>query len=324
MRSASAWFNSTNRPTTPVASVIASVSSRPATAGCRRHKRQACPIGETRRALIGRPSSQRRRSSARASADRVASVRGFFQAGEADGFKVAGNPAVEPARRDGVLVADLVERLRARRSLKWGTACQQVVQECAQGMDIGSGTDRAGKGGHLLGGHVGRSPFGAVRAGLGRARLAFEAGDAEVGNLGGDDFPGGSWLAVEQDVRRLQIEVKNPAGVEVSDGAGDCLRESGGIPRRERLRQSILERSPGHIFKDEPQPFLGLVHAMDRHDMVVRYPRQRPRFTEPVLARVRIDQRVSRKQLDGDVALQRGFPGEVNHARSAPAQARAR
>ena len=220
----------------------------------------------------------------------------------------------------GVLVADLVERLRARRPLKWGTACQQVVQERAQGMDIGGGTDRAGKGGHLLGGHVGRSPLGAVRAGLGRARLAFEAGDAEIGNLGGDDFPGGSRLAVEQDVRRFQIEVKNPAGVEVADGAGDRFRESGGIPRRERLRQSILERPPRHIFNDEPQPFLGLVHAMDGHDMVVRHPRERPRFTEPVLASVRIDQRVTGKQLHGDVAIQRGFPGEVNHARSAPAK----
>ena len=59
---------------------------------------------------------------------------------------------------------------------------------------------------------------------------------------------------------------------------------------------------------------------MDRHDMVVRHPRERPRFAEPVLARVRIDQRVSRKQLHGDVAIQRGFPGEVNHARSAPAK----
>ena len=182
----------------------------------------------------------------------VASVRGFFQAGEADGFEVAGNPAVEPARGDGVLVADLVERLRARRSLKWWTACQQVVQERAQGIDIGGGTDRAGKGGHLLGGHVGRRPLGAVRPGLGRAGLAFEAGDAEVGNLGGDDVPGGSRLAVKQDVRRFQIEVKNPAGVEVSDGAGDGFGESGGIPRRERLRQSILERSSRHIFKDEP------------------------------------------------------------------------
>ena len=121
----------------------------------------------------------------------VASVRGFFQAREADRLEVAGNPAVEPARGDGVLVADLVERLRARRSLKGRTACQQVVQERAQGMEIGGGPDRAGKGGHLLGGHVGRGPLGAVGPGLGRARLAFEAGDAEVGNLGGDECPRG-------------------------------------------------------------------------------------------------------------------------------------
>ena len=91
--------------------------------------------------------------------------------------------------------------------------------------------------------------------------------------LGETSFPGGSWLAVEQDVRRLQIEVDQPAGVEVSDGSGDRLGEPGGIARRERLRQSILERPSRHILEDEPQPFLGLVHAMDRHDMVVRDPR---------------------------------------------------
>ncbi len=124
------------------------------------------------------------------------------------------------------------------------------------------------------------------------------------------------WSSVEMP----GIEVTNPAGVEVSDGAGDRFCKPGGIPGRERLRQSILERSPGHVFHDEPQPFLGLVHSMDRHDVVVRHPRERPRLTAPVFARVRINQRVFRKKLHGDVAIQGGFPGEVNHARSPPAQ----
>ena len=142
---------------------------------------------------------------------RVAPVRGFFQTGEADGFEVAGNPAVEPARRDGVLVADLVERLGARCSLKRWTARQQVVQERAQGIQIGRGPDRAGEAGHLLGSHVRRSALGAVRAGLCRSGLALEAGDAEIRNLGRDDFPGGAWLTGKQDVRRFQIEVTDPA-----------------------------------------------------------------------------------------------------------------
>ena len=152
--------------------------------------------------------------------------------------------------------------------------------------------------------------------------LAFEAGDAEVGNLGGPtSSQGAPRLAVEQDVRRLQIEVgPAPRAWKYPTARAIVSGESGGIKRQERLRQSILERAPGHILEHEPEPFLGLAHAMDRHDLVMRHPRERARFTEPVLARVGINQRVPREELHGDVAIQRGLPREVNDVCSAPAK----
>ncbi len=62
----------------------------------------------------------------------------------------------------------------------------------------------------------------------------------------------GARLAVEQDVRRLQVEMTNPVRVEVSDGEGDGFGEPSRIPGRERLRQSLLECPARHIFKDQP------------------------------------------------------------------------
>ena len=192
---------------------------------------------------------------ARALADPVSSVPGFSRHLSADGLEVARNPTVEPGTRGRRGPGCEPGRVSPRSTapLKWRTASQQVVQERTQGIEIGGGPDRAREGGHLLGGHVGRSSLGAVRAGLRCARLAFEAGDAEVGDLWGDGFPGGFRPAVEQDVRRFEIEVNNPAGVEVSDGAKASSSVSRAAdPERKRLRQAILECSSRHIFKDEP------------------------------------------------------------------------
>ena len=56
-------------PTTSETSRAVTVPSSPATAGFRRHQRQATPIDPTRRARIGSSLRKRPRSSARSSAD---------------------------------------------------------------------------------------------------------------------------------------------------------------------------------------------------------------------------------------------------------------
>ena len=199
------------------------------------------------------------------------------------------------------------------------TACQQVVQQRSQGVNISGGADRAGKGGHLFGGHVRGGPLGAVGPGLGGSGLAFEAGDAEVGNLGGDAVPGGPRLAIEQDVGRFQVEVGHPAGVEVAHGAGDDLGEPGGVAGGSGSVNRSLSVPPG-TYSRTRQSQSSVSSTRWIATTWSCGTRESAALGEPVHARVRIDQRVSREQLHGDVAFERGFPDEVDHACGPPAQ----
>ena len=95
-------------------------SSRAATAGLRRHHRQATPARLVRRARMGSPRRTRCRSSASASADCISRRRLFLKALQADRIQVERHPALQPAGRDRVLEPHLFERVDGGRARNGG------------------------------------------------------------------------------------------------------------------------------------------------------------------------------------------------------------
>ena len=75
---------------------------------CRRDQRAARSTSDGGRTRIGWPLENRLRSSASSTAVGIPVHRLLGHRLQDDRLEVAGNPAIEPARRDGILVADLV------------------------------------------------------------------------------------------------------------------------------------------------------------------------------------------------------------------------
>ena len=72
---------------------------------------------------------------------RVAPGGVLLQALESDRFQLAGDSWIQPPWRHGVLAADLIERFQRRSSLKGRAAGQQLVEDGAQRIDVGSRPD---------------------------------------------------------------------------------------------------------------------------------------------------------------------------------------
>lgn len=131
-------------------------------------------------------------------------TRGFFLAQDADELRVA--DAGEACAVEG------------------GPAREELVEDDAEGVDVGAGVDVAAVHACLLGGHVlGRAEElrGAGDGGLVGELRADGLGDPEVDDLG-------MRLAVDhgdEDVRRLEVAVDDALVVGVLDGETDALEE---------------------------------------------------------------------------------------------------
>ena len=70
----------------------------------------------------------------------------LLQALESDRFQIARDLRIQSAWGHGLLAADLIERFQRRSSLKRRAAGQQLVEDSAQGVDVGGGAkDRRGR-----------------------------------------------------------------------------------------------------------------------------------------------------------------------------------
>ena len=98
-----------------------------------------------------------------------------------------------------------------------------------------------------------------TRAGLGERPRRPDARDPEVGDLR-------AALAVEEDVRRLQVAVDEAALVRVREPGGDLGRRSAASPRRAAAgrREPVLERPAGQVLEHHVGPAVGLAVVVDR------------------------------------------------------------
>lgn len=100
-----------------------------------------------------------------------------------------------------------------------------MVEDHAQRVDIGGGTDLAMSPGGLLGGHVVRRTE--RLAGEGEIERFPEAfGQSEVGQMG-------LIVGVDEHVGRLEVAMKNAVGMGVVDGLGQDFDAAGGAGGRE-------------------------------------------------------------------------------------------
>src|SRR5262249_60116937 len=84
---------------------------------------------------------------------------------------------------EGVVRADLVERVQRRFAQEGQSARQQLVEDGAQRVDVDGGGHLSGLAGGLLRGHVGRGPQDGPAGGRGGFRIG-QLGEAAVGDPG--------------------------------------------------------------------------------------------------------------------------------------------
>src|SRR5262245_5907640 len=84
----------------------------------------------------------------------VAALGIFLQALEADRLQIARHLGLKTPYRHRFLFEHLVERLERGGSAERRTAGQQLIEDGAEGVDVGRGTDGTALPGRLFGGHV--------------------------------------------------------------------------------------------------------------------------------------------------------------------------
>jgi hypothetical protein len=87
---------------------------------------------------------------------RIAPLRNFVEAFQADGFQVPGDVRDQAPGRDGLLGAKLLQSLQHPHRLERTPARQQLVEDRAQSVDVGSRTYRSRISPSLFRGHVPR------------------------------------------------------------------------------------------------------------------------------------------------------------------------
>ena len=121
---------------------------------------------------------------------------------------------VDPAR-------GVVEHLELVGPVEGARAGEQLVQNGAQGEDVGAQVDRGGVR-DLLGGHVPGGAHGGPGDGLARpGPLAGDLGDSEVRDLGDHAVT----LRGQQDVVRLEVPMQHPGGVSGAHSLQHLLEE---------------------------------------------------------------------------------------------------
>jgi hypothetical protein len=154
----------------------------------------------------------------------VAALRLLGQALQADRLQVARHARLERPRRHRLARLDLLQRLQQGGRLERRPAGQALVEDGAQGVDVGGRPHPLRLAGHLLRRHVARRAQDG--AGLRMGRLGVQlAGQAEIGD------PGRA-VAGQQHVGRLEVTMHDVAAVRQVHGLRQHLDQPGRLPRR--------------------------------------------------------------------------------------------
>ena len=223
-------------------------------------------------AQIGRPSSHRTRSSARAPAD------GWRGAGPSRGRPGRGprgreDPEIEPARRHRFLRLDASDRLGDGIGQERGTAGEQLVEDHSHRVDVGGGTQGRTSAAELLGRHVQQRALTApvpVVAASSLVRAIPKSASLSTAQVQGRPRRG-----VDQDVGRLEVEVRDTGEVELLQGTGDGHQQRRGVAGRQRAGQPFLQAAAREVLQHEVGPAAGLVHPVELDDVGDGAPRPR-------------------------------------------------
>ena len=196
-------------------------------------------------------------------------------------------------------------------------AGEEFVEDGAEGVDVGVGAEGGAVGVDLFGGHVGGGAAGTGEGGGGGVGLSPGARDAEVGDLGGDLIPGGVWVAVEEDVRGLQVEVKQPGVVNFMNGGRNGFEQAGGVARREGGKETFIEAAALDEFEHEIEPRAGFADLVELDDVGMADFGSGLSFAEPESAFAGAGGGSAGDDFQGDVARELGIPGEIDDAHSA-------
>src|SRR5947199_2274820 len=176
----------------PTAAAVAEASL-----GLRFAQRQARTGGETRRAMIDRPSSQRSRSIAKSPAEAIARLRLALQTACADCLQVAIERRYERAQFRRRFFAGLLNHSQSVFAQKRRTPGEQIEQNCSETVNVCRPSKLGCRSFGLLGCDVTRRTEDCECAReIGTGVEPF--GQSEIGH---------EWFAatVEQDVSRLEI-----------------------------------------------------------------------------------------------------------------------
>ena len=192
-----------------------------------------------------------------------------------------------------------------------GPAGQQLVQDRAQGVDVGERPDLLGLALGLLGGHVaGRAQD---RVGRRQAASVQRLGQAEVGDLG-------RAVGGQQDVARLQVAMDDSMPVRLGDAARPASRPARPPAGPARAcRRASVQAAALDVLQLEERQAVGLADVVDLDDVGVLQPGDRlglgqeadrcfgPAWAPPGSS-------------SGAGAIQQDLTGLVHHAHAATAQ----
>ncbi len=249
---------------------------------------------------------------------RLAPARVLLEAGQAEDLEVARDPEIEPARRHRFLRLDASDRLGAGIGQERGTAGEQLVEDHSHRVDVGGGTQGRTSAAELLGRHVQQRALS--RAGAGGGRVVAGAGDPEVGELERGAVQGRPRRGVDQDVGRLEVEVRDTGEVELLQGTGDGHQQRRGVAGRQRAGQPFLQAAAREVLQHEVGPAAGLVHPVELDDVGMAAPRGCARLLQPAFAVARGGEGTDREELDRDLPVRMKLPRQEDHPHAAPAQ----
>ena len=319
-----------SNPPRPAATATNTAIASEAEAGWRRAHLHPRSHAATGRAVIGRPSRNRSRSSARAAALEYRWP-GFF----ARHFKQIvsrsrGKPA-EGAQRSRLLVDNLTQGFEVVLAGERRATGQDLVQDRPQAVDVGRGPDLRSARFGLLGGHVRRRAAGDPRTGLIAFCLA-KLGHAEVADPGHPRldvtvFPG---AAVDESPSHSGASSTTLAGFRsrwrIPRSVG-MLHRACPVPRRPArpsgascssiVPQPLLQARPGNVRRDDVTqgPDRAGFEQGDHVGMI--QPRRRLRLAQKRRQLSVPDDDPDPRQLERHPALQEWVFGQVNHAEAA-------
>ena len=210
-------------------STAVSTPPRAAITGLRRAHRQYRSAALTWRARIGSSARNRPRSSPIASAVWYRALGSFSIAFEHDRLQVPRDPGIDGPGLRRLLGLDLLDQLEPVRRLESRAQREQLVERQSQRVDVGPGISFAPE---PLGGHVAERPQDV--AALGQP-LVVPLGQAEIRD---PDHAFG----VQEQVRRLDVPVHDPARMGVGQAAGDLPAD---------LSQAAEEPPPARLDRRE-------------------------------------------------------------------------